>query len=202
MVMFDNERTKEIGTQTESKILIDKKVGNSHKMVNKSTQYTLADISLAEEAVLQSLKVKFTPKAKPKFKDIGVNTDSLDKSNFDDFNYGSETESAYSSDPLGSSFHVSQEEYSTEETNTNDKEDEEETDLIKEPSSDSLFMVCWFQLSTLFSDCFICNLLANICKIWQQGTMIEVDLKCIKNHISSWYSSPTIKRMAEANLTL
>ena len=69
-----------------------------------------------------------------------MNTDSLDKSNFDDFNYGSETEIVYCSDPLDSSFHVSQE-YSTEETNDNDKDDEEETDLIKESSSDSIFMV-------------------------------------------------------------
>ena len=32
--------------------------------------------------------------------------------------------------------------------------------------------------------------------------MTEVKLKCKKNHITTWYSSPTIKRMAEANLTL
>ena len=137
MVMFDNEPTKETCTQTESKKLIDKKVGNSNKMVNKSTQYTLTDIPLAEEAVLQPLKVKFRPKAKSKFKDIGVNADSFNKPNFDnDFNYGSETESEYSRDPFDSSFHVSQEEYSTEETNDDvdddddDDDDEEETYLI------------------------------------------------------------------------
>ena len=203
MVMFDNERTKEIGTQTESKKLIDKTVGNSKKMLNKSTQYTLTNIPFAEEVVLQPLKVKFRPKAKPKFKDTGVNTDSFNKPNFDnDLNYGSETESEYSSDPLDPSFHVSQEEYNTEETNDNDKDDEEETDLIKEPSSDSTFMVYWSQQSTLLPDCFICNLSANICKIRQQGIIIEVNLECIKNHITTWYSSPTIKRMTEANLTL
>ena len=63
-------------------------------------------------------------------------------------------------------------------------------------------MVYWSQLSALLSDCFICNLPAKICKIRQQGFMIEVNLKCIKNHITTWYSSPTIKRMAETNLTL
>ena len=187
MVMFDNEPTKEIGTQTESKKLIDKKVGNSNKMVNKSTRYTLTDITLAEEAVLQPLKVKFRPKAKPKFKDIGVNADSFNKLNFDnDFNYGSETESEYSSDPLDSSFHVSQEEYSTEETNDDDIDDEEEADLIEEPSSDSIFTVHWSQLSTLLPDCFICNLPANICQIRQQGVMIEAKLTCKKNHITTW----------------
>ena len=180
MVMFNNEPTIETGTQTESKTLIAKKVGNSNKMVNKSTQYTLTDIPLAKEAVLQSLKVKFRPKAKLKFKDIGVNTDSFNKPNFDhDFNYGSETESEFRSDPGDSSFHVSQEEYSTEETNDDDINDEEETDLIKDPSSDSIFMVYWSQLSTLLSDCFICNLPENICKI-RQRVMIEVKLKCKK----------------------
>ena len=70
-------------------------------MVNKSTQYTLTDIPLAEEAALQPLKVSFRLKAKPKFKDIGVNNDSFNKSNCDnDSNYGSETESKFSSDPL------------------------------------------------------------------------------------------------------
>ena len=114
MVIFDNEPTKEIDTLTESKILIDKKVGNSNKMVNKSTQYTLTDIPLAKEPVLQPLKVKVRPKAKPKFKDIRVNTDSFNKPNFDnDFNYGSETEREYSSNPLDPLFHVGQEEYST-----------------------------------------------------------------------------------------
>ena len=83
-------------------------------MANKSTQYTLTDIPLAKEPLLQPLKVKFRPKAKPKFKDIRVNTDSFNKPNFDnDLNYGSETENEYSSNPLDSSFHVSQEEYST-----------------------------------------------------------------------------------------
>ena len=126
-------------------------------MVNKSIKYTLTDIPLTEEAVLQPLKVKFRPKAKPKFKDIVVNTDSFNKPNFDnDFSYGSETESKYSSDPLDSSFHVSQEEYSIEETNDDDIDDEEETDLIKEPSFDSVFMVYWAQLSTLLSDLAIC----------------------------------------------
>ena len=73
------------------KKLTDKKVGNSNKMVNKSIQYTLADIPVAEEAVLHPLKVKFRPKANSKFKDIVVNTDSFNKPNFDnDFNYGSE----------------------------------------------------------------------------------------------------------------
>ena len=103
-------------------------------MVNKSTQYTLTDIPLAEEAALQPLKVSFRLKAKPKFKDIGVNNDSFNKSNRDnDSNYGSETESEFSSDPLDSSFHVRQDEYITEETNDDDIDDKEETDLIKEP---------------------------------------------------------------------
>lgn len=85
-----------------------------------------------------------------------MNTDSFNKVNFDnDFNYDSETESEHSSDPLDSSFPVSQQEYSTEETNDDDSDDEEETDLIKEPSSDSIFMVYWSQLSTVLSDCFI-----------------------------------------------
>ena len=85
-----------------------------------------------------------------------MNTDSFNKLNFDnDFNYDSETESEYSSDPLDSSFHVSQQEFSTEETNDDDSDDEEETDLIKEPSSDSIFMVYWSQLSTVLSDCFV-----------------------------------------------
>ena len=52
-------------------------------MVNKSIQYTLPDIPLAEEAVLQPLKVKFRPKAKFKFKDFVVNTYSFNKPNFD-----------------------------------------------------------------------------------------------------------------------
>ena len=47
-----------------------------------------------------------------------------------------------------------------------------------------------------------CNLPTNMCKIREQGVMIEVKLKCKKNHITTWYSSPTTKRMAEANLTL
>ena len=94
MVMFDNAPTKKTGTQTESKKLIDKKVWNSNEMVDKSTQYTLTDIPLAKESVLQPFTVKFRRKAKPKFKDIGVNTDSYNKPNFDNyFNYGSETES-------------------------------------------------------------------------------------------------------------
>ena len=107
MVMFDNEPTKEISTQTESKKLIEKKVANSIEMVNKSTQYTLTDIPLVEEAVLQPLKVKFRPKEKPKFKDIGMNTDSFNKPKFDNiFNYGSETEREFSNDPLDPSFHL------------------------------------------------------------------------------------------------
>ena len=103
-------------------------------MINKSTQYTLTDISLVEEAVLRLLKVKFRPKAKFKFKGIGVNTDSFNKLNFDnDFDYGSETESEFSCDSLDSLFHVSQEEYITEETNYDDIDDQEKTNLIKEP---------------------------------------------------------------------
>ena len=112
-----------------------------------------------------------------------MNTDSFNKPNFDnDFNYGSETESEYSSDPLDSSFHVSQREYSIEEIDDDDddKDGKEETDLIKEPSSDSISMVYWSQLSTLLSDCFFCNLPANTCNIRQQGVMNEVNLKCIK----------------------
>ena len=41
MAMFHNQPTKDICTQTESKKLIEKKVGNSNQMVNKSSQYTL-----------------------------------------------------------------------------------------------------------------------------------------------------------------
>lgn len=58
-------------------------------------------------------------------------------------------------------FIFSQEKYSAEEINDDDI-DEEETDLIREPSSDSIFMVYWSQLSTLLSDCFICDLPVNI----------------------------------------
>ena len=76
-------------------------------------------------------------------------------------------------------FIFSQEEYGGEEINDDDI-DEEETDLIREPSSDSIFMVYWSQLSTLLSDCFICNLPVNIWKIGQQGVMIEAKLKCKK----------------------
>lgn len=53
-----------------------------------------------------------------------MNTYSLD----DDFDYLSQTESEYNSGPRDTSFHVIQEEYSTEETDTNDKDDEKETD--------------------------------------------------------------------------
>lgn len=85
-----------------------------------------------------------------------MNTDSFNKLNFDNgFNYDSETESEYSSDPLDSSFHVSQQEFSTEETNDDDSDDEEETDLTEEQSSNSIFIVYWSQLSNVLSDCFI-----------------------------------------------
>ena len=53
MAMFHNQPTKDICTQTESKKLIYKKVGNSNKMVNKSSQYTLSGIPLVEEEVLK-----------------------------------------------------------------------------------------------------------------------------------------------------
>lgn len=53
IAMFHNQPTKDICTQTESKKLINKKVGNSNKMVNKSSQYTLSGIPLVEEEVLK-----------------------------------------------------------------------------------------------------------------------------------------------------
>ena len=183
----------------------NKKVGNHKRMINKGTQYRLSDIQTGEGIQCRQLKVKLPMKHKQNTKKVAkVDTDLQVNKNKDHPYPDYVSEADTESDAHDSSFRLSQEE---DECVTDEDISEEEDDCVfddfaDKPHPNSIFLVYWSSLLSLLNFCFTCHGPATISSFRQQGVMIEVKLRCLNKHISTWFSTPIIKRMSEGNLSL
>ena len=72
----------------------------------------------------------------------------------------------------------------------------------QQPESTSLFIVAWSSIILLLQYCMVCIRSACVTNILYRGTYINVTLKCIAGHLTTWSSQPLIRKIALGNLRL
>ena len=87
-----------------------------------------------------------------------------------------------------------------------DDSDEEETFDKEQPDKNfqpgANLVVFWSCIVTLLKVCRVCFQPVKICKIFQKGTKVMVDVVCKSNHKYSWYSQTNENGRAAGNISI